>query len=385
MCVIIHAAAKQTISKETLKNCYDNNVDGWGIMWADKGEVHGVKDVSPFESFYKIWRDIPRHVERGVHFRIKTHGLINKSNCHPFIPNSNLGIMHNGTISTPLIESDMSDTFNFVKYEVKPLIADWEDFMNDEGFNKLMEETTGYSKLLFLNGEGKFLRIRDSMWHKHEGVHFSNQHSLTKRYVAKTTYNNYHHTHKKHDALITNPTFGDYDGYDDCGQYRDWRNDKHWNKDGSVKENTSLVVRKNDAEELTENNVVSDLYSGNKTALQGEAYIAEMEAQQLADLEAAQYAELNAEIAVETQEEINANPALVEEDVEELEEPEEELYFDIQQLSEMTLEEILSAVEDYPKSVAYTLKGLVDTCVTAGIFKMPVTEIGERILNEEVG
>lgn len=425
MCVIIHVDAKQTVEKKLLQNCYDNNRDGWGIMWAQDGKVHGLKELSDFDSFYKAWMSVPRSTMRGIHFRIKTHGLRNKDNCHPFLVGDKLSVMHNGVINTAAIEEDMSDTHNFVKYELAPILTGWEDFMHDPDLVKLLDDITGNSKLLLINGEGEAVRTRENMWHKHEGIYYSNQHSLTAPYRASSS-----HTYSKRDS-----SWGDWDGdmgsncdlpndrfrgnvhkhntnhsnhiigpvnntsrttgvasgavitphkssmeqIQDNKSYQTWWEQRH-NKPWSERTAPGINKKREEAEPvLDETNVVSDLYSGNKTDAEGQAFVErKSQEQEQAEDMAIEEAEERAAMlrALGLEEEIEGQqsefPPASDTEFEEVEEEDDEveLIYDIEQLSSMTFEDMLDAVREYPRSVAYTMKGLADICLSAGIFKI---------------
>ena len=56
------------------------------------------KGYFTFKEFYKEYKP---HGDKQVliHFRIKTHGPIDKNNCHPFLVNNSLGFIHNGIIT----------------------------------------------------------------------------------------------------------------------------------------------------------------------------------------------------------------------------------------------------------------------------------------------
>ena len=364
MCVIVHVKAKQTVAKNILQNCYDHNNQGWGIMWAERGKINTVKDVASFEDFYKEWKEVPRHCERAIHFRIRTGVCpINKDNCHPFQPAEDIGLMHNGIIQTPMIENNMSDTYNFCKYELAPLIEDWPNFMQSEEFKKLMEvsEVTGYSKLLFMNSRGSTLRIRDNLWHKHDGVYFSNAHSIQKSHYVSSKYTNSYgtcgYTGSSSLAAIkgrvsTNDTkFSSVSGYSYADS--DW---DYYDREYPVLVGESAVI--------DETTIKCDLYSGNKTDAEGQEYIARLEEEK------------------EVGDEVDPFPDTSEELMEE-EGGSPELYFDIEQLLAMSYEDLLDAVQDYPKSMAYTVKGLLDTCASAGILKLSITQEGVDVLRKE--
>jgi Glutamine amidotransferases class-II len=364
MCVVIHLPKKKTLATKLLQNCYDRNHDGWGIMWAEGGVVHSVKDVSNFDAFEKAWKDVPRHAERGIHFRIKTHGSINQENCHPFLPVPTLGVMHNGVITTNMVEAAMSDTFNFVKYEVKPLIDGWNDFMSDPNFAKLIGEITGYSKLLFIDGAGNAVRTNEKAWHLAYGVAFSNEYSMREPYTAPAgaSAGGYSQTYYPRD----------YDeDYIECysASHRDTIRERIEVQratyggarcaSGSI---TQLPLRALPAViGKPEMEPKSDLYSGNKTDAEGQAYVARKEEERHLDTEVVDVDVVEADSDLRSA-----------------------AYYDIDELMLLSAEELLDTVQDYPKEICLTLYGLLNTCVNAGVYKIDPTDIQGAVLKEEV-
>lgn len=312
MCVIIHVEAKKSVSWKQLEACYNGNRDGWGIMWARDGKLHTVKEVSSFSAFGNVWKDVPRDVERAIHFRIKTHGEINKANCHPFLAAENIGFMHNGFIDTYMIDARMSDTYNFVEHELKPVIAAWPNFMDDPTFVDLLEKVTGWSKLLLMDATGKVVRVRDRSWTEKNGIYFSNSNTLSYSSYKSGNYDSgwwdrNKHNYKSHDR--------NYDNYyseldEDMTQFK------------------------------------SDLYSCNKTDEEGQKYIEEKE---------------------EEAKEVGKELVSVQ-DKEDTEEDELPYILEMEQLLAMSNEDKLDWVQDCPKGTVYVLNALLDTLSQAGVY-----------------
>lgn len=186
MCVIVAMPPKKTISKKILENCYEHNNDGYGIMAAIDGKLETVKRIGDFKQFMSDFKQFPKNSVRIIHFRYKTHGDITAENCHPFFINENLALMHNGIIDCDIVDANMSDTHNFTKYEVKPLIDALPDLWKQEYFVKLMERLAKGSKLMFLDNEGHTTATNIDMWHKEQGIWFSNKNSLTPVYRSSS-------------------------------------------------------------------------------------------------------------------------------------------------------------------------------------------------------
>ena len=402
MCVIIHAKPKQTIEKKVLENCYNRNRDGWGIMWAENNKVYTVKDLSSFDNFYKIWiNEVPRHAERGIHFRIRTAGATNQANCHPFRPAQGVAMMHNGHINTPLIEDGMSDTYNFCMYELAPLIAGWNDYIKDEDFKKLMEmhEVTGSSKLLFIDAEGSSLRINDRMWHVHEGVHFSNQHSLSKPYQHTTNYPknygttpstslvtaNFNKTAVVSSGSLSSTYEDDQDGDwgDKDPDVLDYAGFRHLRS--AITPSTTLL---GGPTTKSAERIVSDMFAGNKTDEEGQAYLTHLQEEAKKAVEEEQQ-ELACALADCGGEEVDPFPpeeaTIASQEEEEAEDDNEDLQqLDLNSIMAMSMDELTEDIETFPKSYAFAIRALIDTCNSAGIFKEDLTQEGETTLDAKV-
>lgn len=126
MCIIIYKPKGIEIPKESiLKNCYESNSDGAGIMIRKQDKIIIKKGFINLEELLIELSFYNKDDEIGIHFRTGTSGLIDESMCHPFpfVNNNkelklleletNLAIMHNGILFQA--KNDLSDTAEFVK------------------------------------------------------------------------------------------------------------------------------------------------------------------------------------------------------------------------------------------------------------------------------
>lgn len=174
MCVIIDKPCGVVLSDEKLEAAASINKDGMGVMyidpltselvvkrWLPKTIYKGEKDIK--ESFALL-----KNVHAVFHMRIRTHGDVSFANTHPFqVLNKeehgrDLYFMHNGmigiTCDTPEAVG-MSDTAIFNKYVLQPTLSKCPDLLYTRGFQMLIEEFIGSSKLLFMDDTGKVLRL----------------------------------------------------------------------------------------------------------------------------------------------------------------------------------------------------------------------------------
>ena len=200
MCIIV--AKKKNVSMPSiniLKNCFNNNPDGAGIMLAAKDPVWGFKGLMTFEAFeskLKVLRKRFGNLDKlavVMHFRIGTHVGNIPENTHPFPLStsydnlralewtSKQGMAHNGIIHATSMHDDVwdenvSDTMVFVKRVAAPVskhafITKPHDLLD-------MLYLVADSKLAFMDGRGNL--VTAGKFENVDGVLYSNG-SYTKR------------------------------------------------------------------------------------------------------------------------------------------------------------------------------------------------------------
>tara|TARA_R110000868_G_scaffold344082_3_gene605070 strand:+ start:758 stop:1501 length:744 start_codon:yes stop_codon:yes gene_type:complete len=164
MCIAI-LNTKNTLSKETLQQCWKSNPDGAGMIYTNNGQIKTFKEMTDFDKFYKEYAK-QRKANKGsnfvLHFRIATSGKIDKTNCHPFNVNKNLAFVHNGMISIDPMNVNVSDTYTFNELILKKLPS---TFLNNHAITELIESYIGYSKLIFLDADNEVSILNESLGH----------------------------------------------------------------------------------------------------------------------------------------------------------------------------------------------------------------------------
>ena len=153
-------------------------------MYAENKKLHIEKGFFSFQSFYDAFK---KHESKQavIHFRIKTHGKIDTTNCHPFAVNNAIGFVHNGIISG-FGDANHSDTIGFNQSILQPLVSKWGNLaLFQDPIIDLIEGRIGYSKLVFLDRHGnhKIMNEHKGTWD--DGVWYSN--NSYKPYVAPVT------------------------------------------------------------------------------------------------------------------------------------------------------------------------------------------------------
>ena len=183
MCVIFHKPADVTVSETDIKNAHEINDDGFGYMYYDS-----VNDR--IEAKKAVYKDVNKIVQKFAdlegteacfHFRIKTHGSICNTQCHPFRVTSKkhgmeIYVMHNGTISGLNGAAGESDTQTFVNQYLHRMLKGNPWLIEDPAFKDLIEaKLGGGNKLCFMYGQGKVLKFNERLGQQHEGMWVSNK------------------------------------------------------------------------------------------------------------------------------------------------------------------------------------------------------------------
>lgn len=224
MCIIVIKKKGQKLpKKEILKNCYINNDDGCGYMFAEADEVNIKKGFFDFELFYKnLKNDYKKHNLKNknlvMHFRIGTSGGLTASKCHPF-PISNIeadlnkqnincdiGVVHNGILTNYTYNKNKtSDTQNFIKDFLYYLYKIDNNFYKNKMCNILIDNQLDYNKLAILDKNDILTTYGDFI--EDEGLLFSNTSYKTAKYY------NYNYDYNYDYNYLKNYDYDDYYKY----------------------------------------------------------------------------------------------------------------------------------------------------------------------------
>lgn len=176
MCIAILNTKGTTLKKEVLRNCWENNGDGAGILYINNDKKLSVfKEMTSFDNFYNNYSEIKsKYGKRNIvlHFRISTHGRVNETNCHPFLVDDSIGFVHNGMIYDVPTSTEFSDTYMFNQTILKNLK---EGFEYNETMLEMIDAFIGSgSKLVFLNDNNDYFIVNEKAGHWHLGCWFSN-------------------------------------------------------------------------------------------------------------------------------------------------------------------------------------------------------------------
>ena len=187
MCIAILNGKNITLKPDTLRTCWNNNPDGAGMAWVEKGRVKVFKELKSVETFIERYKDV-RSTYKGLmllHFRIATRGLKDVNNCHPFKVNNNLAFIHNGTVSGVKTSKTESDTVMLNK-EIFQQLPD--NFYKNEELVSFIEKFIGQSKVVLLDSDQNYKILNESSGSWEHSCWFSNKSYIPKPVVAKTDY-----------------------------------------------------------------------------------------------------------------------------------------------------------------------------------------------------
>lgn len=194
ICVIVYKPSGVDVDMSVLKECFNRNPDGGGVMYAEDGVLKVAKGFMKWRSLKRYLKRMTDEKKTGLpfvfHFRIATHGSISPPNCHPFHIHEGMAMVHNGVMSNIPIakDSDISDSEAFIQLYVKGLSYDLgmgslitiEQLEHGSPLNDLYDRFVGSSKLLFMDGFGDVAIVNESLgyWEKTgsgKGMWFSNR------------------------------------------------------------------------------------------------------------------------------------------------------------------------------------------------------------------
>lgn len=195
MCLIVYYPDVENcwFDEEDFETSYESNSDGIGIMYANNGRVRVHKSMGEFAKQKRLWRSQVGIRPFAMHQRMRTHGETDMQNVHPYPiltheqHGYDLYMMHNGIINVPEYDSNLSDTWHFVEYYLRPILETNHELWLDPHFQDMVEDFIGYgSKLLFMNGDGRVRLYNEKKGTWKNGCWLSNTYS-----IARVSYSSY--------------------------------------------------------------------------------------------------------------------------------------------------------------------------------------------------
>ena len=204
MCLIVVGNKDKVVKEKTiLENALTVNSNGFGLMYFKNEEVISKKTLSKdFKDIQNLIQSVYKDCEGklALHFRFATEGVIDKINTHPLtVLNTNehgrsLMLMHNSPmLPIALIDKDRSDTHQFVKYFLRPVLKSNPDLIYNQKWIEQLSRDVDNSRLVFADGKtNKFIYVNKNLWTKRDKVFYSNDNSFSvSRWGGGYGYGNY--------------------------------------------------------------------------------------------------------------------------------------------------------------------------------------------------
>lgn len=218
MCIaILNTKKAGRLPKNQIKNSWDNNDMGSGLLWTKDNKLNVFKtyEYDEYIEKYNELRDDKSIGNIVLHFRIATSGYNGEQNLHPFLVNNDLGFVHNGVIKG-LGNKSFSDTYQF-----NDMLKKFShNFVACDMTKYFISEYIGYSKLIFLDSKDRYTIINEDLGKWSSGNWYSND--------SYKQYNDFHYygnkkvsktdtkatTTKKFDDVYEYGNTYDYNQYD---------------------------------------------------------------------------------------------------------------------------------------------------------------------------
>ena len=200
MCIIAYKPIGEKFpSSKKFRTMFRNNPDGAGFMYADGENVVIKKGFMEYNEFRRAFVEIQHRRDLAVvfHFRIATHGGVNRGMCQPFPLATKLkrlrsldtraavGVAHNGIIPMTMSARDISDTAMFIREYMPRITCDGTKF--DAAALDIIE-TCIDSRMVILEKSGA-AHIIGTGWSCDGGVWYSNDSYKSRRATKTTIYN----------------------------------------------------------------------------------------------------------------------------------------------------------------------------------------------------
>lgn len=165
-------------TKGLAADAYASNRDGIGAMYASNDGRIVVSKVLPstVDEALAFIESLPTDDRQvALHWRMRTHGDIDLSQCHPYEVNDQAGgtwLMHNGVLHTGnQADQTKSDTWHFINDYLKGLSP---DALHEPGAAALIGEFIKGNRFAIMSGDGRLTVINKHQGVEHDGIWFSN-------------------------------------------------------------------------------------------------------------------------------------------------------------------------------------------------------------------
>lgn len=182
MCLLLTHPASTVFDKADIADFYSHNQDGVGVMWAENDILYVQKALPKnADEAYQFYLDYCLGKECVVHWRLKTHGLIDLKNCHPYEVFGDgserpMYMMHNGVLHTGNAkDKNLSDTWHYIEDYIKPLLLGNTELVFSPAFIEIIEaHISSGNKFVFMDHTGRTAIVNEQQFVTYKGAKLSN-------------------------------------------------------------------------------------------------------------------------------------------------------------------------------------------------------------------
>lgn len=236
MCLLVNQPAGTEFDLNFIKGVYHLNSDGLGVMHAANDTIFINRIVPNTErDFVEFFMENIQGKQCAWHARMKTHGHIDLTNCHPYqVISADEGypiyLAHNGVLSTGNAKDvSKSDTWHYIQDYLRPILLQNPKLFMEPAFQKMLGAHIGSgNKFILMDAFGNTAVINEYQGVEHQGAWLSNTYAWDTsgtKYDYKSRGYNYGGGYSrsgflggKYPSIYSG--FDDYDEYDAWGQAR---------------------------------------------------------------------------------------------------------------------------------------------------------------------
>ncbi len=192
MCLLVKQPATTAFTDDFLRDVYQKNSDGLGVMYAEGGELQIYKALpTKAQDFIDFYREHAEGRDCVWHARMQTHGDIDLNNCHPYRVTDDIWMAHNGVLSTGNHQDKTkSDTWHFIRNVLAPALEHNPDLLLDPVYQSFIGQMIGASnKFGFVRADGKTVIINEQSGVNFVGAWLSNTYAWsTTKFGFRSSY-----------------------------------------------------------------------------------------------------------------------------------------------------------------------------------------------------
>lgn len=181
MCVAVVTKPGKSLTDDMIEKGWNVNSDGGGFAYIKDGLVRihkGLMDLDKFKSAYhNAVDDVGKDSPFLIHFRIRTSGMVDQANTHPFRINPQKGpggaVIHNGVLFYP----DYREAGNRGKSDTRILCESLNNVLALEDLQKSktdLNRALSGNKMAFLYDTGDYVIINEESGFWNDDMWFSN-------------------------------------------------------------------------------------------------------------------------------------------------------------------------------------------------------------------